>query len=469
MSNSLDQYRQLYINQLKQVEGINIQALPLYDQLPTGAKLEIPILFRLLVGDHSLIVKRKPIHICLVLDRSGSMRGQPLESCKKAVKLVMSQLGNEDKGSFVVYDDSVDVIFTRKTLSDYDSVTSLIDSVTDRGWTNISGGLQKAADILNTVENEEAPDHYQKLVFLFSDGEANRGITELDDLGKHMAKWVDKDGIRFSSFGIGLSYNEKWMRSIARGGEGNYFFIDNVNEVTSLVEKGLSGFTQLVGNHVNFKAKGVNGHFLTSLQGDKTTETLMNGKTLPYLRSLGLYQFLTTVEINGVPRGEDYEQEILDAVLSFNALPGLEHLSPQKTTVVVKFSDDVQFDNLKKNGDVVCYQVIGECAELNHKVDDALKEYRANDAINLKKQIVARYQEVLPLDQFGVIGALMEREKKTLASLEEEGLSSRTTKNQEYTASYGYSCTTTVKKNAWEKKKANESMEEDGDMGYGLF
>jgi len=184
MSNSLDQYRQLYINQLKQVEGINIQALPLYDQLPTGAKLEIPILFRLLVGDHSLIVKRKPIHICLVLDRSGSMRGQPLESCKKAVKLVMSQLGNEDKGSFVVYDDSVDVIFTRKTLSDYDSVTSLIDSVTDRGWTNISGGLQKAADILNTVENEEAPDHYQKLVFLFSDGEANRGITELDDLGR---------------------------------------------------------------------------------------------------------------------------------------------------------------------------------------------------------------------------------------------------------------------------------------------
>src|SRR6187200_1475072 len=99
MSISSDQYRQQYLNQLKQVEGINIEAFPLYDTVPTGAKLEIPVLFRLLIGDHSSIIKRKPIHICLVLDRSGSMAGKPLEACKKAVKQVISQIGSEDLAS----------------------------------------------------------------------------------------------------------------------------------------------------------------------------------------------------------------------------------------------------------------------------------------------------------------------------------------------------------------------------------
>jgi uncharacterized protein YegL len=400
------------------------------------------------------------------------MSGQPLNSCKKAIKHVINHLEPDDKVSLVVYDDHVDTIFTRQCLADYDNLVHVIDEITDRGFTNISGALSKAAEILNEggtpSDPQGEPPQYQKIIFLFSDGEANKGITNIDDLGKLMTKWVEVDGIHLSSFGIGTQYNEKWMRSIARGGEGNYFFIDNVESIPGLVEKGLSGFTTIIGTHVNFKVRGINDHLLTSLQNDKSTETISNGKTLPYIRSLGLYQFMTTVEVNAVSRGVQYFQPVLEATLTFTPAQGLEDLSPKKIGLEMGFSEEVQLDHMEKNGDVVCYQTIGKCAEINHQVDRAMKGRRPSDAICLKKDIIAQYEAVKDLDQFGVIGAMLVREKKILDLLEKEGVTKKSTKTQEYTCNYGYGCTTSVNKSAWESAKKN-CVEEDCDMGYELF
>src|SRR5680860_1414155 len=98
-------YRQQYLAQLNQVKGIKIEVLPLYSSLPSGIKLEMPVLFRVLVGDHSQQVKRPPLHLCVVLDRSGSMVGRPLENCKLATRKLLDQVGVEDRISLVAYDD----------------------------------------------------------------------------------------------------------------------------------------------------------------------------------------------------------------------------------------------------------------------------------------------------------------------------------------------------------------------------
>ena len=55
--------------------------------------------------------RRAPINVALVLDRSGSMSGAPLEAAKAAARRFASFLGADDRLSVVVFDDAVETIF----------------------------------------------------------------------------------------------------------------------------------------------------------------------------------------------------------------------------------------------------------------------------------------------------------------------------------------------------------------------
>ncbi|MEC9030920.1 MAG: VWA domain-containing protein, partial [Planctomycetota bacterium] len=55
--------------------------------------------------------KRAPMDLALVIDRSGSMQGEPLAAARKAARGVAQQLRAKDTLSVVVFDDSVDILF----------------------------------------------------------------------------------------------------------------------------------------------------------------------------------------------------------------------------------------------------------------------------------------------------------------------------------------------------------------------
>ncbi|MGB8190535.1 MAG: VWA domain-containing protein, partial [Chitinophagaceae bacterium] len=52
--------------------------------------------------------KRVPLNISIVLDRSGSMRGDKIAYAKKAANFLVNQLAAEDIVSIVNYDDRVE-------------------------------------------------------------------------------------------------------------------------------------------------------------------------------------------------------------------------------------------------------------------------------------------------------------------------------------------------------------------------
>src|SRR3954454_10055941 len=53
---------------------------------------------------------RPPIAIALVLDRSGSMSGEPLETAKRAAVWLVERLGADDRVSAVTFDNQVDLV-----------------------------------------------------------------------------------------------------------------------------------------------------------------------------------------------------------------------------------------------------------------------------------------------------------------------------------------------------------------------
>ena len=119
--------------------------------------------------------KRAAVDLIAVIDRSGSMGGGKLDLVKKTLHFVLSQLAARDRLALIVYDNSIDVIFTltRVTSENKGQLEASIDSVQTRDSTNLCGGLMKGMQMVIERKGEKAE---VASVLLLTDGHANAGI-----------------------------------------------------------------------------------------------------------------------------------------------------------------------------------------------------------------------------------------------------------------------------------------------------
>jgi Ca-activated chloride channel family protein len=84
-------------------------------------------------------VQRAPINVALVLDRSGSMSGPPLEAAKDAAKRFAGFLATGDRLTIVTFDDEVHTVFGPAPAGD-PAAAEAIERIRAGGSTNLSGG-----------------------------------------------------------------------------------------------------------------------------------------------------------------------------------------------------------------------------------------------------------------------------------------------------------------------------------------
>jgi Ca-activated chloride channel homolog len=113
--------------------------------------------------------------------------------------------------------------------------------------TNLSGGLIQGCQHL-LQQNTEA---YVNRLLLLSDGHANRGITEYDQLMKVIREYQNK-GLYISTLGVSNDFNEELMEGMAEYGKGNYYFIQEVEHIPEIFSKELEGLLSVVAQNVIF-------------------------------------------------------------------------------------------------------------------------------------------------------------------------------------------------------------------------
>lgn len=66
-----------------------------------------------------------------------------------------------------------------------------------------------------------------RCVMLFTDGLANEGVTDPDQIVATMRTMLDgSPGVKVHTLGFGVDHNEKMLQEIATAGQGVYYFID---------------------------------------------------------------------------------------------------------------------------------------------------------------------------------------------------------------------------------------------------
>src|SRR5579875_1663401 len=155
---------------------------------------------------------RMPVNFALVLDHSGSMRGQKMRSVKDAVKLVIDQMAPQDIVSVVIFDDNVQVVVPAQHVTDRELLKAAVEGIRDGGGTAMSLGMSVG---LTELRKNASPNMVSRMILLTDGatyGDADRCRRIADDAGAA--------GIGIYPFGIGADWQEDLLDNIGQRSSG---------------------------------------------------------------------------------------------------------------------------------------------------------------------------------------------------------------------------------------------------------
>lgn len=182
--------------------------------------------------------KLPPSNIVFLIDVSGSMMEQnKLPLVKSALKLLVNKLREQDRLSIVVYAGAAGMVLPPTPGSDKEKIFAALDQLQAGGSTAGGAGIKLAY--------QTAYDNFMKggnnRVVLATDGDFNVGVSGDNELEDLITKERDK-GIFLTCLGFGMgNYKDSKMEVLADKGNGNYAYIDNIEEAEKTLVKEFGG------------------------------------------------------------------------------------------------------------------------------------------------------------------------------------------------------------------------------------
>lgn len=187
--------------------------------------------------------QRKPLSLTFVIDISGSM-GQEnrLELVKQSLQLLVDRLQAGDTVGVVVYGSQARILLNPTSGSDRGAILDAIYSLHPEDSTNAEAGLKLGYTLAMQAYQPGATNR----VILCSDGVANVGETSPDAILAEVHGYVE-EGITLTTVGFGMgNFNDVLLEQLADHGDGNYAYVDNMEEAQRLFIDNLTATLQVI-------------------------------------------------------------------------------------------------------------------------------------------------------------------------------------------------------------------------------
>ncbi len=176
-------------------------------------------------------------NLVFLLDVSGSMMSDnKLGLLKRSLKMLTRQFSAKDSISIVVYAGASGVVLEPTAGNQHAKINAALDQLRAGGSTNGGAGIRLAYSMAEQAFIKNGVNR----VILATDGDFNVGTVNFEAL-IDLVEEKRKSGIALTTLGFGTgNYNDHLMEQLADHGNGNYAYIDTINEARKVLVDELS-------------------------------------------------------------------------------------------------------------------------------------------------------------------------------------------------------------------------------------
>jgi Ca-activated chloride channel homolog len=237
----INAFRYDYVDPGNAAFGVQVEAFPSpnrrgYHVLHVGLK-----------GREVSASERLPANLVFTIDVSGSMAMENrLGLVKRSLALLVEQLDSRDTLAIVVYGSDARTVLEPTRATDRSRILAAIERLEPEGATNVQAGLR----IAYALAASQAREGVTSRIILCSDGVANNGVTDADGIFESVREHARR-GVRLTTVGFGMgNYNDVLMERLAQVGDGQYAYVDRLQEARRLFVEQLTGTLQLIARDV---------------------------------------------------------------------------------------------------------------------------------------------------------------------------------------------------------------------------
>lgn len=206
---------------------VDLRITPSRSVLPASAEPQLLYaLIELAAQSGATKMPRLPLNLCLVIDRSSSMRGERLQQVKQAAMQILDLLGDNESFALVTFNDRAEVVVPAQLARARQEIKRHISAIEAAGGTEMATGLALG---VQELQRAMMPRAVHRLLLL-TDGRT------YGDEGRcvEIARRAQTRGIGITALGIGSEWNEDLLETIAARENSRTHYITSANEITKV-------------------------------------------------------------------------------------------------------------------------------------------------------------------------------------------------------------------------------------------
>lgn len=204
-----------------------------------------------------------PLNVCLVLDRSTSMKGEKMDVVKAAAIQVLRNLRPQDILSIVTFSDRAEVVIPAAYYQERSRLEAKIQMIQPSGATEIYQGLEAGVrEVMRSLDSRRV-NH----VILLTDGHTYGDEQQCLALASKVAE----RGIGISAMGIGKEWNDIFLDVLATRTGGSSAYISQAQDIKQLLLEKFNALAQTYAEDLALMlqpAEGVDLSYAFRLQPD---------------------------------------------------------------------------------------------------------------------------------------------------------------------------------------------------------
>lgn len=188
------------------------------------------------------------VNLILVLDKSSSMEGEPLENLKKAVKEILQVLDENDRISIVLFDSEARTLVSNSPASQRRELRTRVEDIYPIGGTCIDEGIAFGIEEAEKFQSEEMISW----MILLTDGKNEHGDN---DRCLELSRVAKRKGINITTIGLGRKWDPRLLEQIADLSGGKMYYVENPEDLKDRFLKEFQSIKNIAYRDIALKIK----------------------------------------------------------------------------------------------------------------------------------------------------------------------------------------------------------------------